>query len=653
MFKASKLLIGFLTALIALPCFAQMLDGPTMIPRAGIQFKDNGSNLVHSGYFNVTGTGYTLTNLGGVATLNLTGGGLSTNLTSAHIFVGNGSNVATDVAVSGDISLLNTGAVTVNKASSAFAFTGIISPPSFSTTQDNYNPTGGSTASTYRLDPTADTNFTGIAGGTAGRAILLQNVSFLGGGFTLHFFSENTGSSPGNRLLKEFYLPPLSQALIVYDPVLSRWAVQQSGIIGITSTDDSLFTNGISIRDLGINTSHTNNWVVRQEFGEIYALGTTLTLDPDQIIYTLGDCDRHGHSTCISLNDAPGELVLNSLGHIKAGDFRPDASGLNWLLDIQNDIFAAGDSSGNYFNLDMTNRLYYLGDYDGHYFGTNVSVNDSTLLIKMNAGSLIGANLDFTSRFYEFGEQLIGLDAAAANIHLNGTARLVTGTTSLPPLKFDVTGDILTTPIAGVFEPKADNLFYTISTGTARKIITLSEAVLTSGKLPVAATNGRLTDSAGTGYVKASSGTISYQAAPIPVADGGTGQTTLNAAGIPQVVASNDLTGQTTAVSSITSTTVPNDGSSHQYNIGGYITITAVTASTVTLAVDYTDETSTSRTATFFGEGLTTAAISSTGISGFPDLRIRAKQNTSITVKTTITGIAITYDVGASIMRIN
>lgn len=40
-------------------------------------------------------------------------GGLSSTLTSAHIFVGNGSNVATDVAVSGDLTLANTGAFTI------------------------------------------------------------------------------------------------------------------------------------------------------------------------------------------------------------------------------------------------------------------------------------------------------------------------------------------------------------------------------------------------------------------------------------------------------------------------------------------------------------------------------------------------------------
>lgn len=49
------------------------------------------------------------------------GSGLSATLTSAHIFVGNGSNVATDVAVSGDVTLANTGAVTIANDAVTFA----------------------------------------------------------------------------------------------------------------------------------------------------------------------------------------------------------------------------------------------------------------------------------------------------------------------------------------------------------------------------------------------------------------------------------------------------------------------------------------------------------------------------------------------------
>lgn len=41
--------------------------------------------------------------------------GLSTALTSAHLYVGNGSNIATSVAASGDVTLANTGAFTVTK----------------------------------------------------------------------------------------------------------------------------------------------------------------------------------------------------------------------------------------------------------------------------------------------------------------------------------------------------------------------------------------------------------------------------------------------------------------------------------------------------------------------------------------------------------
>lgn len=41
------------------------------------------------------------------------GSAVSSGLSSAHIFVGNGSNVATDVAVSGDLTLANTGAFTI------------------------------------------------------------------------------------------------------------------------------------------------------------------------------------------------------------------------------------------------------------------------------------------------------------------------------------------------------------------------------------------------------------------------------------------------------------------------------------------------------------------------------------------------------------
>jgi hypothetical protein len=41
------------------------------------------------------------------------GSAVASALTDSHIFVGNGSNAATDVAVSGDLTLANTGAFTI------------------------------------------------------------------------------------------------------------------------------------------------------------------------------------------------------------------------------------------------------------------------------------------------------------------------------------------------------------------------------------------------------------------------------------------------------------------------------------------------------------------------------------------------------------
>lgn len=122
----------------------------------------------------------------------------------------------------------------------------------------------------------------------------------------------------------------------------------------------------------------------------------------------------------------------------------------------------------------------------------------------------------------------------------------------------------------------------------------------------------------------------------------------------PLMVASADLTARTAAVSSIIATTVPNDGSSHTYSISGYINITALTLATVTLQITFTDTNSVAQTLSFFGQGLTTAALSTTGFVAFPPMTIRAKANTTITVKTiaTIT-TSITYDCGGYITKIN
>jgi hypothetical protein len=63
------------------------------------------------------------------------------------------------------------------------------------------------------------------------------------------------------------------------------------------------------------------------------------------------------------------------------------------------------------------------------------------------------------------------------------------------PLKF-TSGALLTAPVIGVEEFLTDKRYTTITTGTARVEYTLNNIALTSGRVPFATTNGRLTDSA-------------------------------------------------------------------------------------------------------------------------------------------------------------
>lgn len=115
-----------------------------------------------------------------------------------------------------------------------------------------------------------------------------------------------------------------------------------------------------------------------------------------------------------------------------------------------------------------------------------------------------------------------------------------------------------------------------------------------------------------------------------------------------------DLLAQTAAVASILSVTAPNDGNKHTYLVGGYITVTAISVNTVTLQVIFTDQNSAVQTLSFFGEGLTTAAVSTVTSIGFPPMTIRAKNNTSITVKTVTVGVGSqTYDTGCFIQQIS
>lgn len=118
------------------------------------------------------------------------------------------------------------------------------------------------------------------------------------------------------------------------------------------------------------------------------------------------------------------------------------------------------------------------------------------------------------------GQVAIGADAApTAYLHLAAAGTTAAGTA---PLKLTSATSLMTAPEAGALEFKTDDFFATITTGAARKAFILDDGTrLTSGRVPFATTNGRLTDSSAlafagstlttTGLVVGATGLTSYK----------------------------------------------------------------------------------------------------------------------------------------------
>lgn len=132
---------------------------------------------------------------------------------------------------------------------------------------------------------------------------------------------------------------------------------------------------------------------------------------------------------------------------------------------------------------------------DGTVYHLWRNSSDHNVFQMSDLGSTRIGNQSLTTSVNNFynNNMMGGAGTPTARAHLiAGTA-----TASTAPLKF-TTGTSLTTAEAGAMEYTTDDLFFTISTGTARKRFLFADATggLTSGRIPIATTNGRLTDAA-------------------------------------------------------------------------------------------------------------------------------------------------------------
>ncbi len=169
----------------------------------------------------------------------------------------------------------------------------------------------------------------------------------------------------------------------------------------------------------------------------------------------------------------------------KMGSFSDDGSGTYGLFSI-------GGSSAS------SGRMMEMDSFDRALGGDQ---RTGSIINEQDQSGLGGYAFNITTRNSGGGFNYSLYCSANGNIGVAGilvpTAKihLQAGSTSAKtaPLKFS-SGNLMTSPEAGAVEYLTDKWYGTISTGTARKEFTLNDIALTSGRIPFATTNGRLTD---------------------------------------------------------------------------------------------------------------------------------------------------------------
>ncbi|MBR1190071.1 hypothetical protein [Bradyrhizobium sp. AUGA SZCCT0160] len=205
--------------------------------------------------------------------------------TANQITVVNGDCVSGNPTLSISASPVFTGTTT---PSEALALTGDITPTQITSDQNNYAPSGFSTASVLRLNTDASRTLTGLAGGGDGRTIYLYNA----GSFNLVLSSESASSTAANRFgfSGDRTLAGGDGITLIYDSTGQRWRLVGSNpsaggggggdVTGPASaTDNALVrfdgTTGKVIQNSGITIDDSNNV---SGINNLAALGSSMVL---------------------------------------------------------------------------------------------------------------------------------------------------------------------------------------------------------------------------------------------------------------------------------------------------------------------------------------------------------------------------------------
>lgn len=284
----------------------------------------------------------------------------------------------------------------------AISITGDISPPTISSNQNNYNPTGLSSASILRLSSDASRTISGLSGGTDGRILKLMNV----GTFPVVLINQSTDSIAANRFAigSNITLGADQTVALVYDLTSQRWRAgalpfDQAGVcirpsicksIGDicndsnpATTNDPIFAGFLYDHDTQLcrriyvtNQSQgtTNRWKITNGINDILV---------DSLYYGKANSDQLPNST-----DYPAFKVCKDLSHGGFSDwYLPAREELNVLwrnrfainANAVGSFSTFGYSSSSEFN---ANQVWSLGFNDGALYRDGKTVQYDTRCVR-------------------------------------------------------------------------------------------------------------------------------------------------------------------------------------------------------------------------------------------------------------------------------
>ncbi len=374
------------------------------------------------------------------------------------------------------------GALPTFQAASSTTLTGAIVyssdiNPTITADQNDYNPSGFSTAYSVRLSQTGgpnNWNITGLSGGTTGRFINLINNANVGTGNTITLKNNSASSTSANRFnftTGDFVLNPGENVQLIYSG--GKWkslGFAARGGNGISNVGNSYDLGGQLTKPVNISYGPSG-------FGSLIISNDLTASDGVFTIGTLDDATNSKEADFV-ITSSDGSILMqggsNLSGAPGMGSMKIDTDGnllFNSPLSYQ---FITPSTS---LTLDETTQTLDIAGQVHIVSGGNLP---AVFLAEGTGGPIIEANYSGSlSHLGFFGVTAItkalntvGIDQLLVNYGLRqsgGSANFATGiitrasTTTLSAFVIP-TGVLLTTPAAGNIENNGTNLFFTPST---------------------------------------------------------------------------------------------------------------------------------------------------------------------------------------------